>query len=44
MKEFKLFSLELSVPWCVPTRLEFEVLWKDCVESIGQACKNLQKT
>lgn len=44
MKEFKLFLLELSVPRCVPTRLEFEVVWKDCLESIGQACKNLRKT
>ena len=42
MKEFKVFLLELSVPRCVPTRLEFEVLWKDCVEAIGQACKNLR--
>lgn len=43
-KELRRFLLDLSIPILTPTRLEFEVTWKNCVESIGQACKGMRKS
>ena len=37
------FLYELSYPRLVGTRTDFESLWKSCIESVGQACKQLRK-
>lgn len=42
LNDLKKFMLDLSLPRFVDTRGAFEILWKDCVISIGQACKNLR--
>ena len=43
MKDLKIFMTDLCVPRHTATKLEFEVTWKACIESIGQACKTLRK-
>ena len=35
----KSFLRQLSIPWIVTSSIEFEAVYKTCVESIGQACK-----
>ena len=41
--EMKAFLLKLALPHFVNSRVEFEDIWKWCVESIGQSCKSLCK-
>ena len=41
--ELKEFLKKLTIPGIVSTRPDFEILWKKCVESIGQSCKTLRK-
>ena len=42
LHDLKVYLKSLSVPRIVSTGIEFEVEWKNCLESIGQACKNLR--
>ena len=44
LNELKMFLLELCHPRLTGTRVEFENLWKACLESVGQACKGLRKS
>ena len=39
LHKLKAFMKALAVPCFVSSRVEFENIWKDCTESIGQACK-----
>ena len=39
LKQLKQFLSTLCVPRLLTTQIEFEQIWKNCVESIGQACK-----
>lgn len=43
VKNLKGFLMKLTLPGIVSSRADFEVLWKRCVESIGQSCKSLRK-
>lgn len=38
--DLKLFLKKLSLPRFVSNNIDFESIWKSCIESIGQACKN----
>ena len=44
LKEMKLFVMDLCVPRLTPTNIEFEATWKNCIESIGQACKAMRSS
>ena len=37
--ELKQYLMSLCVPRLLTSRIEFEQTWKNCIESIGQACK-----
>lgn len=39
----KAFLLKLCVPQYVSSRVEFECLYKKCIESVGQSCKALRR-
>lgn len=41
--ELKEFLKRITFPGIVSTGADFEVLWKKCIESIGQSCKTLRK-
>ena len=41
--ELRSFLYELCYPRLTGTRVEFENVWKACVEAVGQACKQLRK-
>ena len=43
VKKLKEFIKKLTLPGIVSTNVDFELLWKRCIESIGQSCKNLRK-
>ena len=43
VKKLKEFLRNLTCPGIISSRPDFEILWKKCVESIGQCCKNLRK-
>ena len=42
LHDLKMYLKSLSVPRIVSTAIEFEVEWKNCLESVGQACKSLR--
>lgn len=42
LKELRLYLIDLCVPRITPSTVEFEALWKICLESIGQCCKTLR--
>jgi len=42
LDSLKKYMLDLTLPRFVDTRGAFEILWKDCVIAIGQACKKLR--
>ena len=42
LKELKAFVKKLCIPSLTPTQVQFEMAWKNAIESIGQACKSLQ--
>ena len=42
LSQLKKFLMDICLPRFTPTKLEFENLWKSCIESIGQACKSLR--
>lgn len=42
LESLKNFLQKLSLPRHVATRIEFEQVWKGCIESIGQACKTMR--
>ena len=41
--EMKAFLYKVCVPKYVTSKVEFECLYKECVESVGQSCKSLRK-
>ena len=41
LKDLKRYLLQICVP-SLTTTLEFEAVWKNCIEGIGQACKALR--
>ena len=41
-KKLKEFLKMLALPGIVSTAVDFEMLWKKCIESIGQSCKGLR--
>ena len=43
VKKLKEFLKNLTLPSIVSSRPDFEILWKKCIESIGQSCKALRK-
>ena len=43
VQRLKSFLRQLSIPRIVTSSIEFEAVYKTCVESIGQACKSLRK-
>ena len=43
VKDLKEFLKRLTLPGIVSTRQDFEIVWKNCIESIGQSCKTLRK-
>lgn len=43
VKDLREFLLKLTLPGIVSSRSDFEILWKRCIESIGQSCKSLRK-
>ena len=43
VKKMKDFLHKLCVPRVVTTSVDFEKIYKSCVESVGQACKSLRK-
>lgn len=42
LNDLKMYLKHLSVPRIVNTVIEFETEWKNCLESVGQACKSLR--
>ena len=42
LDKLKSFLQKLTVPRFVSSRIEFENLWKSCVESINQSCKAIR--
>ena len=42
LNNMKLYLKNLCVPKIVSTVIEFEVIWKNCLESVGQSCKTLR--
>ena len=42
LNNMKLYLKNLCVPKIVSTIIEFEVVWKNCLESVGQSCKALR--
>ena len=43
VKKMKDFLHKLCVPRVVTTSVDFEKIYKSCMESVGQACKSLRK-
>lgn len=43
LDKLKTFLQKLTVPRFVSSRVEYENLWKLCVESINQSCKSIRK-
>lgn len=43
VKQLKTFLRTLCIPQIVTSGVEFEEMYKDCVEAVGQACKELRK-
>lgn len=43
IKRMKTFLKSICVPRIVNSTVEFEAIYKTCVESIGQSCKSLRK-
>lgn len=43
LQDLKSFLTKLCIPRHTPSQIEFEMLWKDCSEAIGQACKSLRR-
>jgi len=44
LQQMKKFIKELCYPHLVVSIIEFENVWKACVEAVGQACKFLHKS
>ena len=42
LKELKAFMKKLCIPSLTPTQVQFEMVWKNAIESTGQACKSLR--
>jgi len=42
LKALKEYVMQLCIPRFAPTKVDFEIIWKGCIESIGQACKSLR--
>lgn len=42
LEEMRQFIFRLSFPRHLTSRIEFEDVWRKCVESVGQACKALR--
>ena len=40
LANMKQFLLKLALSRFVSNKLDFEMLWKSCIESVGQACKS----
>ena len=43
LNSMKSFLMKLCIPQYTPSQIEFEMVWKNCTESIGQACKALRR-
>ena len=43
LKDMKFFLMKICVPRYTSSHTEFEVLWKNCTEAIGQACKSMRR-
>ena len=43
LDKLKTYLQTLTLPRFVSSRVEFENLWKSCVESINQSCKSIRK-
>ena len=43
VKELKAFLRTLCIPQIVTSSVEFEEMYKECVEAVGQACKDLRR-
>ena len=39
LTKLKKFLFDIALPRLVDRRVQFEEVWKNCVKSIGQACK-----
>jgi len=39
LKDLKKYLLQLTVPHLITNPLEFELVWKNCIESIGKLAK-----
>ena len=43
LKDMKFFLMKICVPRYTSSQIEFEILWKNCSEAIGQACKSMRR-
>lgn len=43
VKKMKEFLFKISFPAIVSSRIDFEDVWRKCIESVGQKCKKLRK-
>ena len=43
VKELKAFLRTLCIPQIVTSSVEFEEMYKECAEAVGQACKDLRR-